>query len=85
MFPFFLDLSDHVETLSADRSVPELWLYRFTGSDRKGWPPLALDDHGTAWRAVRHRGRRRGFCWKEVDDPEFLSYTLSSMVSRRSR
>jgi hypothetical protein len=68
MFPFFLDLFVHIGTLPADRSVPGLWLYRFTGSQRKGWPPLALDEHGGAWRPVRHRGRRRGFRWKEVDD-----------------
>lgn len=68
MFPFFLDLFDHVGTLPADRSAPELWLYRFTGSTRKGWPPLALDEHGGAWRAARHRSRRRGFCWKAAGD-----------------
>ena len=68
MFPFFLDLFVHVGTLPAERSVPELWLYRFTGTHRKGWPPLALDEHGGAWRPVRHRGRRRGFRWKPVDD-----------------
>jgi hypothetical protein len=68
MFPFFLDLFTHIGTVPAERSVPELWLYRFTGSHRKGWPPLALDEHGGAWRPSRHRGRRRGFCWKPVDD-----------------
>lgn len=68
MFPFFLDLFDHIGSLPAERKVPELWVYRFTGSDRKGWPPLALDVHGGAWRPVRHRGRRRGFHWKPMDD-----------------
>jgi hypothetical protein len=68
MFPFFLDLFDHVGTLPADRKVPQLWVYRFTGSHRKGWPPLALDEHGGAWCAVRHRGRRRGFRWKPMGD-----------------
>lgn len=68
MFPFFLDLFDHLGILPAERSVPELSLYRFTGSHRKGWPPLALDEHGGAWQATRHRGRRRGFCWKAVSD-----------------
>lgn len=68
MFPFFLDLFDHIGTLPADRNVPKLWVYRFTGSHRKGWPPLALDEHGGPWRPVRHRGRRRGFHWKPMDD-----------------
>lgn len=68
MFPFFLDLFDHLGTLPAERSVPGLWLYRFTGSPRKGWPPLALDEHGGAWSAARHRGRRRGFGWKPISD-----------------
>lgn len=68
MFPFFLDLFDHIGTLPADRKQPKLWVYRFTGSHRKGWPPLALDEHGGAWRPVRHRGRRRGFHWKPMDD-----------------
>jgi hypothetical protein len=62
------DLFAHIGTLPADGRVPELWVYRFTGSSRKGWPPLALDEHGGAWRPVRHRGRRRGFRWKPMDD-----------------
>ncbi len=68
MFPFFLDLFHHMGTLPADRNVPKLWVYPFTGSTRKGWPPLALDEHGGAWRPMRHRGRRRGFRWKSMDD-----------------
>jgi len=68
MFPFPLDLFDHIGVVPADRRVPELFLYRFTGSSRKGWSPLALDEHGGAWRPVRHRGRRRGFHWKPMDD-----------------
>jgi len=68
MFPFPLDLFVHAGTVPAERSTPKLWLYRFTEGRRRGWPPLALDEHGTAWRAKRHRGRRRGFRWEEVSD-----------------
>ena len=50
------------------REGAELWVDRFTGSNRKGWPPLALDEHGGGWRPVRHRRRRRGFQWKPMDD-----------------
>jgi hypothetical protein len=68
MFPFLLDQFVHIGVVPADRTVPELWLYRFTASHRKGWPPLALDEHGAAWQTKRHRGRRRGFTWKQVSD-----------------
>jgi hypothetical protein len=68
MFPFFLDQFVHIGVVPSDGNVPELWLYRFTASHRKGWPPLALDEHGAAWRAKRHRGRQRGFAWNQVSD-----------------
>ena len=68
MFPFFLDQYQHLGTIPAERDIPQLWLYLFLPSRRKGWPPLALDEHGGAWTAKRHRGRRRGFRWKAVDD-----------------
>lgn len=68
MFTVALDQFDHLGTVPADRRVPQLWLYLFTPARRRGWPPLALDEHGGAWRAKRHRGRRAGFRWVSVDD-----------------
>lgn len=68
MFPVFLDQFQHLGTVPPGRSTPMLWLYLFTASTRKGWSPLALDEHGGAWRPKRHRGRRRGFRWVAVDD-----------------
>lgn len=67
-FPFFLDQFQHLGTIPSERDVPALWLYLFLPTRRKGWPPLVLDEHGGAWRAKRHRGRRRGFRWVQVDD-----------------
>lgn len=68
MFNVALDQFDHLGTVPADREVSKLWLYLFTPARKRGWPPLALDEHGRAWRAKRHRGRRRGFRWTSVDD-----------------
>lgn len=56
----------YVGRIDAERSTPELWLYCYSPTRRRGFEDLVLDSDGQAW-APRADGRRvAGFRWVRI-------------------
>ena len=65
-----LDQFFFVGTVPATKRTPELWIYRFAPELRRGFAPVVVDEHGSAFRAKRNRTYKAGFRWQAIDDEQ---------------
>jgi hypothetical protein len=67
-FGFHADEFIYVGRVDAERSTPELWLYLYSPTSRRGFEDLALDADGRAWQPKPDGRRRAGFRWVRISD-----------------